>query len=102
MLGSLVGVRTPEEFTLIIEANDLGKKPLRSEAEVSVKIESGDACIFQKPSYNVELFEDATVDKVFKRLHARCPGGKPLFNIISGDKFDQFVCDLNTGKLLTG
>ena len=100
MLRDLVGLTASTEFKLIIEANDLGEKPLRSEAEVSVRIEPGDACIFERPSYQFELAEDATVGKVFEKLHARCPKGKPVFTIMSGDNFGQFSCDLNTGMSL--
>lgn len=101
VLGQLVGLPTPAQFTLIIEARDLGEYPLKSEAKVSVRIESGDACIFEKPSYTVELAENTITDKVFKQLHARCPNGKPVFSIVSGDNYSQFECDVNTGKYLS-
>lgn len=100
VLGQLDGLTTPAEFTLTIEAKDSGENPLKSEAEVSVRIESGDACIFEKPSYTVELAENAMIDKVFKQLHARCPKGKPVFSIVSGDNYSQFECDVNSGKFV--
>lgn len=99
VLNQLDGLATPAEFTLTIEAKDSGEIPLKSEAEVSVRIESGDACIFEKPSYTVDLPENTATDKVFKQLHARCPNGKPVFSIVSGDNFSQFECDVNSGKL---
>jgi hypothetical protein len=100
VLDQLDGLTTPAEFTLTIEAKDSGEQPLKSEATVSVRIESGDACIFEKPSYTVELAENTVIDKVFKQLHARCPNGKPVFSIVSGDNYSQFECDVNSGKLV--
>lgn len=98
VLGQLTGLPSPSKFTLIIEARDLGKISLSSEAEVSMHIESSDACIFEKPFYRVELPENARVDVIFKQLHARCPKGKPIFSIVSGNNFTQFECDVNSGK----
>ena len=102
VLSRLTGLNTPAEFSLTIEAKDSGEYSLKSEIEVSVRIESGDACIFEKPSYTVELAEVTDVDKVFKQLHARCPNGNPIFSIVSGDNFSQFECDVNTGKFDVG
>ena len=100
VLTQLDDLSTPAEFTLTIEAKDLGDQPLKSEAKVSIRIESGDACIFEKPSYTVEMAEDTIIDKVFKQLHARCPNGKPVFSIVSGDNYSQFECNVNTGKFV--
>lgn len=99
VLNRLDDLTTPVEFTLTVEASDSGEQPLKSEAEVSVRIESGNACIFEKPSYTAKVAEDAIIDKVFKQLHARCPNGKPVFSIVSGDNFSQFECNVNSGKL---
>jgi hypothetical protein len=100
VLSPLDDLITPAEFTLIVEAKDLGEQPLKSQAKVSVRIESGDACIFEKPSYTVQLAENAFTDKVFKKLHARCPNGKPVFTIVSGDNYSQFECNVNSGEFV--
>ena len=100
ILSQLTGLSTPTEFKLTIEATDLGAKPLVSEAKISVRIESGDACIFEKPSYVIELAENTSVDMVIKKFHARCPNGKPVFSIQSGDNFSELAMDVNTGKFL--
>lgn len=98
VLDKLAGLTTPAEFTLTVEAKDSGENPLKSEADISVRIESGDACIFEKPSYTVELAENTAVDKVFKQLHAGCPKGKPVFSIVTGDNYSQFECDVDSGE----
>ena len=90
--------KTPGKFNLEITAEDMGSPRLRTITDVEVPVVNEDMPVFDQ-NYQFAVSEDATVSTIVGRISAKGPQGRPVFySISSGDTYDQFTLDYNTGK----
>lgn len=89
------------EYQLIIGAYDGGNSPCKTEVPVNVKVMDRSMPIFDRQFYtvttpeNVELHTPLSVN-----IQAESPlGRKLIYSIVSGDLYEEFSVDFNTGGL---
>jgi hypothetical protein len=54
---------------------------------------------FEQPFYQVRISESLPIGSVALTVHAQSPtGGKLIYSITSGDKYDEFAAHFSTGQ----
>lgn len=92
--------KTPGKFILQITAEDMGSPKLESVTTVEIPVVNEDMPVFDK-NYQFSVSEDATFSTIVGKISAKGPQGRLVYySIASGDEYDQFSLDFNTGKIL--
>ena len=75
-----------------------GSEPLVAMTTVSIMVMSPATPTFEQPFYTVEIPESLPLGSVALTVHAQSPtGGKLIYSITSGDKYDEFAVPFSTG-----
>ncbi|XP_067663318.1 protocadherin Fat 1-like isoform X2 [Haliotis asinina] len=90
-------------FQLRIEAQDMGHKPQRSEATVSIHVVDRNSPVFDKQVYNVSVFEKIAVHTPVINIQALSPQNhKIIYSISGGDKYGDFAVNFDTAMDVVG
>ena len=90
--------KTPSKFNLEITATDMGSPKLKSVTRVEIPVVNEDMPVFDK-NYQFSVSEDATISTTVGKIIAKGPDGRHVYySIRSGDEYDQFTLDFNTGE----
>ena len=90
--------KTPSKFNLEITAEDMGVPKLKSVTHVELPVVNEDMPVFDK-NYQFSISEDASISTIVGTIAAIGPNGRHVYySIASGDEYDQFTLDFNTGE----
>ena len=90
--------KTPSKFNLEVTATDMGSPELKSVTRVEIPVANEDMPVFDK-NYVFAVFEDASLSTIVGKIAAKGPDGRHVYySISSGDEYDQFSLDFNTGR----
>ncbi|CAL4149728.1 unnamed protein product [Meganyctiphanes norvegica] len=85
-------------YSITVEASDGGKPPLKSQAQLIVKVVSAEGPMFSSAVYEATVPEDVVLGTAVVRVEAQNPSGTPLiFTIAEGNVDEEFSLDYKTG-----
>ncbi|XP_046380464.2 protocadherin Fat 1-like isoform X3 [Haliotis rufescens] len=90
-------------FELKIEAQDMGRKPQRSDAIVPIHVVNRNSPVFDKQIYNVSVFEKIAMHTPVTNIQALSPQNhKIIYSISEGDKYGDFAVNFDTAMDVVG
>ena len=90
--------KTPGKFSLEVTAYDMGSPMLKTVTVVEVPVVNEDMPVFDQ-NYKFVVSENALPGTIIGKIVAQGPQRRSVYySIASGDEFNQFSLDFNTGR----